>query len=534
MSTQINVTVAEAVEAAKQGRRTVLLCPAHDDQNPSLSISPGTEQEVLLHCHAACTTQQIIDAAGLEWEDVCSPLEERPEEVDLWTPVGRATHRYPYFLADGTLSYEVLRVPTENGGKRFMQRRPDPEAKGGYTWRLDNVERLPYRLPQVLEAIKAGATIHVAEGEKCVHALLRVIPKGDEATCNSGGAGKFLGTSAHYFAGANVVIYADSDDPGRQHARDVREMLTEQGCRVRTVEAPPGVMRNGKAIGDVADHLEAGGTLDQMLETTPESDMEKARTGIDILDLIGRDRKPTDWAIEGTLAKGERLVLIGFEGSGKSTLCRQMAVCVAAGLHPFTKNAIEPKRVLFIDAENHPTQVIDSWSHLVGLAARHSHPIEAGMLTVLEEFEGERDLTSHNGAAWLRERVFAYRPDLVVMGPLTNLADRDLKDYEVVNRMRKTVNGIREICNSAIVMEHHAPLRGGGDKVRELRPYGSGLFLKWPDYAYGLQPTETDGTYEWRRNRGDRVRGRHWPDGLREGNSHFNSIEWPWEECIVP
>ena len=30
------------------------LCPAHDDNKPSLSINEGTDERVLLHCHAGC------------------------------------------------------------------------------------------------------------------------------------------------------------------------------------------------------------------------------------------------------------------------------------------------------------------------------------------------------------------------------------------------------------------------------------------------------------------------------------------------
>lgn len=527
--TTTTATMAEAIEAAKQGRRTVLRCPAHDDTNPSLSVAPGTEQDVVFHCHANCRAEDIVEAAGLEWADVCAEQQEQTTEV--WTPFG-TTHSgnvYPYHDEHGTLAYEVVRVPLD-GGKKFIQRVPDPTERSGYRWKLDGVERLCYRLPQVIEAIANGNTIHIAEGEKDVHSLLRVIPEGDEATCNSGGAGKWLGSYSHHFAGAQVVIYVDADDPGRAHAREVREMLTEHHARVRMVEPPAGLMPSGKPIKDITDHLTAGRGLDDLLETTPESMVEKARTGVDILDLIHRPRHQVEWAIEGTLAKGERLLLVGGEGSGKSTLCRQISVCTAAGLHPFTLNDIEAKRVLFIDGENHPQQTADSWVNFVGLAVAHKKPIQPGMLTVLEEWDSERDLSTKTGRDWLNERVWAYKPDLVVLGPLTNLVQRDLKEYEIVHRLRQTINGIRAVCNSAIIMEHHVPLRSGNDAKREFRPYGSGLFLRWPDFGYAMQPTDENGVYEWRKNRGDRVRGRAWPTILREGRTGHNSIEMPWME----
>lgn len=523
--TTTTATMIEAIEAAKHGTKTVMRCPAHDDQNPSLSIGPGHDQPVVFHCHANCDPKAIVEAARLQWDEVCA---EREERVDIWTPAGSASHIYPYHDEEGTLLYEVLRVPLDTGGKKFIQRRPGPGGK--HLWRLDTTRRVPYRLPQVLEAIREGRTVHIAEGEKDVHTLLAVIDEGEEATCNSGGAGKWLPEFADYFAGARVVIYVDADDTGRAHGREVHKMLVEAGATVSMVEPPAGLTRAGKAIKDVTDHIQNGGTLHTLLETTPESMIEKARTGLDVLDLITKQRDPVEWAIEGTMAKGERLLLVGAEGSGKSTLCRQIGVCVAAGIHPFTLDAITPKRVLFIDGENHPSQTVDSWSNFVGLMARHAHPIERGMLTILEEWDAERDLTSISGRDWLNERVWAYRPDLVIVGPLTNLVQRDLREYEIVHRLRQTINGIRAVCDSAIVMEHHAPLRGGGDAQREYRPYGSGLFLKWPDFGYAMQPTEERGVYEWRKNRGDRVRGRRWPSAIREGRQHASSIELPWME----
>jgi 5S rRNA maturation endonuclease (ribonuclease M5) len=471
-----------------------------------------------------------MEAAGLVWDDVCGPREEMPE-VDLWTPRGPASHVYPYTGADGTLLFEVLRVPMEGGKKSFLQRQPDAAAPHGHRWNLDGVGRVLWHLPRVIEAVRNGATVHIAEGEKCASAVQRMLPAGEVATTNPGGAGKWSPEFSTYLAGASVIIYADSDDPGRKHAREVRESLLEVGAAVTIKEAPSGLMRSGKAIHDVADHLEAGRSLEALLETTPESLVEKARTGIDILDVIIRPRGKVEWAIDNTMALGERLLLLGFEGTGKSTLCRQIAVMTAAGMHPFTGADIDPKRVLFIDAENHPDQVLDSWAQLVGLCARHGHPVEKGMLTVLEEWESDRHLDMQSGMDWLHERVHAYRPELIVMGPLTNLAGRDLRDDEPVRRLRNAVNAARTVCNSAFVMEHHAPLKGSMDKERALRPYGSSLFLKWPDYGYGIKPTEDPTVFEWHKNRGPRVRSRVWPAALREGVP--NSLDFPWVEAVI-
>ena len=52
------------------GNEYQALCPAHPDQQASLSINTGTDGRVLLHCFAGCTAEQITAALGLTLADL--------------------------------------------------------------------------------------------------------------------------------------------------------------------------------------------------------------------------------------------------------------------------------------------------------------------------------------------------------------------------------------------------------------------------------------------------------------------------------
>ena len=52
-------------KARKSGLGWIDLCPAHQDQTPSLSIKVATDGKLLLHCFVGCTFEEIISAAGL-------------------------------------------------------------------------------------------------------------------------------------------------------------------------------------------------------------------------------------------------------------------------------------------------------------------------------------------------------------------------------------------------------------------------------------------------------------------------------------
>ena len=45
-------------------------CPAHEDHEPSLSISLGRDGRILLHCWAGCETSDVLAALGLRWADL--------------------------------------------------------------------------------------------------------------------------------------------------------------------------------------------------------------------------------------------------------------------------------------------------------------------------------------------------------------------------------------------------------------------------------------------------------------------------------
>jgi 5S rRNA maturation endonuclease (ribonuclease M5) len=230
----------------QQGGYWMARCPAHEDRQASLSVKRGTEQPVILHCHAGCELDVILDGIGLTRADISKP---RDESAQVWTPRGDAIDVYDYTDEKGNLLFQVCRT----AGKQFPQRRPDSTARTGWRWSLGDVRRVPYHLPQLKAAVRTGKTVYIVEGEKDVHAIEAA---GGVATCNPGGAGKWKADyNKHCRAGSEVVIVADKDEAGRKHADAVRRSLRRSHVRriPRIVEAAEGK--------DAADHLGAGHVL---------------------------------------------------------------------------------------------------------------------------------------------------------------------------------------------------------------------------------------------------------------------------------
>lgn len=250
--------LVDATGARRVGSGWMALCPAHEDRNPSLSVSEG-DMCALVTCHAGCETEAVLSALGISMRDLYDEPLERTDP-DEWVPKGHEfVDSYDYVDASGRLVFQVVRARDEKGEKTFWQRRPDVGSRSGWAWNLRELSEeqrlIPYRLREVTQARDAGQVIWIAEGEKDAEALVRA---GVCATCNAGGAGKWTARHASHLSGAaSVTVVQDKDRAGRAHGAAVVRSLSGVAQSVRLVEAATGK--------DAADHLRAGHSLDDFV-----------------------------------------------------------------------------------------------------------------------------------------------------------------------------------------------------------------------------------------------------------------------------
>lgn len=498
----------------KSGAGYMARCPAHEDSRASLSVGPGKDQPVVINCHVGCDPVDILAKLGLTWESLCAPRERDQRDEGEWTPHGPAIAVYDYVDESGKLLFQVCRTRD----KQFPQRVPDRSRKGGWNWRLGETRRVLYRLPRVIEAVKDGETIWVCEGEKDVHALERA---GVTATCNPGGAGKWRPEFAEFLRDALVCIVADKDKPGQAHARQVAASLGEIALAVEIVEA-------AGEHKDAAAHLGAGLPLISF-ETTWEQSDAVPDLAPDLYEFLAVEDPVNDWVIPGLLERGDRLIWTGFEGLGKSVITRQIAICAAAGMHPFERTPITPRRVLFIDCENPERKSRRHFRELERIARLNGVPVPPGAFRIIHRPAGI-DLTREEDSAWLRERVTAHKPDLLVIGPFYRLHASDTNEEQAARTVVAALDDARVKADCALITEAHAG-HGHGDG-RNIRPIGSSLLMRWPEFGYGIRPApeaeQDDGGHcrhvQVRAWRGPREE-REWPGELVWGT---HELDWPW------
>lgn len=235
----------------------------------------------------------------------------------------------------------------------------------------------------------------------------------------------------------------------------------------------------------------------------------------DVHQLLARQDDPYDWLIEGLIERGDRLILTGLEGKGKSTLLRQIAICASAGLHPFTHDTIPPLRVLYIDLENSERQIRRKIRPLYHHVARN---IPDNQLIFHIRPEG-LDLTQPADRTHTDAVIRSHTPDIVIIGPIYKLHSGDPIEEKPAKQVATYIDYLRTEHGCAFLIEAHTPYAGSSGSKRPERPYGASLWSRWPEF--GIFLSETGQLTHWRGQRDER----EWPTQLRRADTNT----WPWE-----
>ncbi|CAN5794626.1 hypothetical protein BH24ACT25_BH24ACT25_04750 [soil metagenome] len=291
---------------------------AHGDRNPSCEVKTSSGR---FKCHGCGAWGDGFDAAvalGKSKREAMKLLErhglvDEPKKRSNGRP--EIVETYDYADADGELLFQVVRFEP----KDFRQRRPD--GNGGWIWKTGD-RKVLYHLPKVLEAARAGKGVFVVEGERDVHVLEA---QGIVATCNPGGAGKWREEYGEALGGADVVVVADRDKAGREHALEVARSLEGTAASVDVVEP-----RAGK---DVADHLAAGLSVGQLVPIAADGDtppeqlprVQHPADGVSSISFEDIEPEAIGWLWPGYVPLGMLTLLVGDPGLGKSLLTCELA-----------------------------------------------------------------------------------------------------------------------------------------------------------------------------------------------------------------
>ncbi|MCS7277004.1 MAG: AAA family ATPase [Dehalococcoidia bacterium] len=429
------------------------LCPAHDDQHRSLSLSEGEDGRVLIRCHAGCDTEAVLERLGLSWADLFPPGERRnghqPDKRQAQQP-GVADPLTWWAERCGVPREWLRRLPIEakDGAIAFtwptlgVAKLRSPEAKG--YWAGDG-PRPPF-WPALAEAMPPVLVLCEGESDATValYALeaagLREVASAHAVT--KGAAAKPDGAILREVMarGARaLLVVADADEAGERAARHWVNVAQEVGLAAATFDlVGRGLVAPSLGEKDLRDAFrrQSVGVMAALKEAVEAlADGAAGPVPWRTLDEAEGDTHVT-WAWEGYIGYGCVTLLSARPKWGKSTLIWHLLRALASGAGEFLgQEASLPEGAWALVATEEPPAVVIERAQALGLPAdgpvrvlyRKDVPTWAQALSVFERAanEGARLLVVDTFSAWagVEDENAASHVEAAIR-PLVNLAQR--------------------------------------------------------------------------------------------------------------
>ncbi|MCI7131010.1 MAG: hypothetical protein MSA09_10785, partial [Lachnospiraceae bacterium] len=157
----------------RYGDKAQCKCPAHDDKQASLTITKGRKC-TLFHCHAGCTLEDVLSAAGLEKKDTFYDTEPR---IPNWRAYIESREKrrieatYNYVSINGSYAFTKIRL----SGKKLLYGKLENDR---FSYGIGREGRKSYKaiygsVQALTKAVSEGKPIFIPEGEKDVDTLTK-------------------------------------------------------------------------------------------------------------------------------------------------------------------------------------------------------------------------------------------------------------------------------------------------------------------------------------------------------------------------
>lgn len=479
------VEISQELNGKASGDGFMACCPAHDDQNPSLSITEK-DGKVLFHCFAGCSQQRVIEALknkGVFNMNVSKKTSGHGKprlDLDLRASEYKknlTTKMKNFLIIDRRLSEKVicdfnlgqsndrLSIPVKGLDNKVQDIRlylPPSERKGKVAKILPDVntdgsatlypsEIIPW-LKQAaalntenldileplgnLDPVERAGLILICEGELDALAAISI---GYPAITNTCGANAWKSHFSERIADLNlpVVILMDNDSSGKKGAEERAESLSNLGVKVSIASWP-------------SDRLTGHDITDELIKYGRESLLSIIMAAESYSDIVYMNEviaEDVNWLFKPFIAIGKTTILEGEPGIGKSFLSLEIAARTSIGAENPLKSEepIPSGKVLLMSAED-------------GLADTIKPRLEKMNSELTKIFAPKEIFTlDDKGFQTLDALIARERPLLVIIDPMTPFLDGK-KDTNKASDMRPFFKNLAKLASTyscAILITRH-------------------------------------------------------------------------------
>lgn len=268
----------------RYGDKAQCICPAHSDKQASLTITKG-KKCTLFHCHSGCSIDDVLSAAGLEKKNTfydTEPLKANWRAYIESREKRKIEATYNYVSCNGGYAFTKIRLEGKKilygilENERFTYGLPRDTPRKSLKAIYGNVKTLN-------KAIAEGKPIFIPEGEKDVDTLT----KQGYTAFTYGGVNDWQADFAELVKGADVIILADNDSPGKAVADTILRDIQPVAKSAKIIVPMPDIPK-----ADISDYFNAGHTkeeFEQMINSVTEnrkSDATDTATDKSLIEIL--------------------------------------------------------------------------------------------------------------------------------------------------------------------------------------------------------------------------------------------------------
>ncbi len=445
----IELLESKGIFLKKSGKSRVGPCPFCREGTDRFVVWPGEGKYWCRGCGKWGDDIQLLrDLEGMTFPEAKAalgrPLDSNPVPLNPKSSKSEIVATYDYADADGIFQHQVCRFKP----KTFKQRRPGKRTE--WIWDLKGVALHLFQLPEVVKS----EYVFIVEGEKDCLSLKKI---GLVATTNPMGAGKIAGQHEKFgildpLQDKRVYIVPDNDKPGKDHAEQIAGILS-----FNNIPAEIKILNlDIKPSGDITDFIQERGAdakldLKKLVDNAriwkPESPFIYAE---DLLDMVFENHIPV--ISRGVLPKGERLLIAGEAGVGKSMLRLELAIHLVMGWDWLGFKIPKAQKVLMLQFEN--SEPIEQKRLELMLKGLEILELPTNRMVWIKR--GNRmDLTKVGDQIKLRDMVKLSECDVVMYDCLSNFHSANENDNVKMRNVLDVTTDIDVFCNTSSVMIHH-------------------------------------------------------------------------------
>jgi len=386
-------------------------CPAHDDKNPSLSIS-DSQGKILLNCFSGCSIENICASLDIEVSDLfAKPVEEQKTKRTV----------YSYTDETGKELYRKIRIePGFNGQtKSFYSELTDDN--GTIVKSLGSCRKVLYRLPELLQAISENTPVFLVEGEKDVENLRAYNLQATNALDSL----KWTDEFTEVLKEADVIILYDKDQTGLKRKDNLCKNLYKRVKRLRVVDLP-GLEYQESHGADISDWLSMGHTTAELMDLvsktpdyTPPNPKGKV-TSVNLTAFLNMELPKAEMLLSPILPKQGIVLIYAKPGVGKTHVALGIAYAIATGGAFLKWSAPTPKKVLYIDGEM-PGNAMQERLRRISVSTDLKLPTEDYLTLITQDLQNGPmpDLSTKEGRDSIEEHI--EKSDLIIIDNISTL-----------------------------------------------------------------------------------------------------------------